>query len=57
MDVRPGEDGGTVVLDNRGLQRQMGAAEVSALKRMAPRRAPATSLNDFSPSQEALEPE
>lgn len=52
MEVLPGEDGGTVMLDIGDLQTQMVAAGASA-----PRRVPATSLNDISPSQEALEPE
>jgi hypothetical protein len=57
MEVLPGEDEETVLLDIRGLQRTMAAAEASAPKRTAPRMAPATSLNDFFPSQEGLEPE
>jgi len=52
MGVLLGEDGGTVLLDIWGLQRPIAVAEAPA-----PRRAPATSLNDISPSQEALEPE
>jgi hypothetical protein len=57
MEVLPGEDGGTVLLDIWGLQRPMAAVEASAPKRTAPRRAPATSLNNISLSLEALEPE
>lgn len=56
MVVLPGEDGETVPLDIWGLQRPMAAVEASALRRTARRRAPATSPNDFSQSQEALEP-
>jgi len=57
MEVLPGEGEGMVLLDIRDLQRPMDAAGASAPKRTAPRRAPATLLNDFFPSQEGLEPE
>lgn len=57
MEVLPVEDGGMVLSDILGPQRQMAAAAVSGPNMTALRRAPSTSLNDFSPSQEALEPE